>query len=135
MIILASSLSGTRNAVGSKDNKQSFPFNTSAPPTTFLSTVTMATTRQPMRTVAAAYRDPCDPSYTITPAAVSNKVLSLPPPPSISVSRLPPSIQYPSQQQQFPLKGGAAVKSTAHVSSQSAATAVTVSTGSTNITW
>ena len=110
---------GTRDV----NDKSSFPFNTSAPPATFLSTVTMTTVSKPMAP-AVAYRDPCDPSFVNTSSTTTTAVpLSLPPPPP-SASRASPSMQYPSQQQAS-MHGSVLTKSTTHVSSQTTSTPVT----------
>ena len=101
---------GTRD-FSAKDDK-SFPFNTSALPSTLLSTVTTTTTTNKRKSTTAipsavASRDPCDPSSLMMSTATGT-VLSLPPPPS--ASQVPPSKQYPSQHQSA-LYGGTVTKS------------------------
>ena len=90
----------------------------------FLTTARKSTTVIPS---SAAYRDPCDPTPSITTTTTTSTVPSLPPPPSRS-QVVPLSMPYPSQQQSL-MYGGVMVKSTAHVSSHTTTTSVTSNTG------
>ena len=75
---------------------------------------------------AAAYRDPCDPTTSIS---IANTVQSLPPP-LLGSQVVPLSIQYPSQQWSL-MYGGTITKPTVHVSSRTTTTSATVSTSNT----